>query len=108
MSRSVLLTDGAARDLDELYAGAYDRGGAAEANRMLDRIEVAFSWLHDRADRGEPIPALRELGMHEALQLHLEDVRLTYRLQQDEVHVVSLAPLGRSAQALVQRRMLDA
>jgi hypothetical protein len=43
MTRAVWLTDGAARDLDELYAAAYDRGGSAAADRFLDRIQVSFA-----------------------------------------------------------------
>lgn len=108
MSRTVLLTDGAARDLDEVYATAYDQGGADEANRMLDRIEVAFEWLQDRAERGEPLVALRELGMRDARQLRLEGVRMVYRVLDEDVQVVSLVQRDRSIQALLQRRMLDA
>ena len=46
--------------------------------------------------------------MREALQLHLEALRLIYRLSDDEVHVVAVAPHARSMQSLLQRRMLEA
>ena len=108
MSRPVLLTDGAARDLDELYAAAYDRDGADGATRILDRISVAFEWLVERADHGEAIADLRRLGMQDARQLRMDDVRVLYPLLPDEVHVVAIAPPARSMQALLERRTLDA
>lgn len=107
--REVLLTDGAARDLDEWYAAAYARGGPTEANRILDRIEVVFLGLADGATRGETVPELRQIGRDSERQLITpEGLRIVFRPGTQRVLVLLIAPLRRSFQALLQRRLLDA
>lgn len=107
MSRTVFLTDGAARDLDELYAAAYDAGGASSADLLLDRIQVALQRLAGDAPVGEPLEALRRLGLHEGRQLRDDPLRYLYRVQGGEVHLIALCDRRRSLQSLLQRRMLD-
>ncbi len=107
MSRSVMLTDGAARDLDELYAAAYDRGGPAEADLFLDRMQGVFGGLADGSAVGVPLVELRRLGLRDALQLRFGPHRLVYRLRENEVRVALIAARARSLQSLLQRRMLD-
>ena len=106
---SVLLTDGAARDLDEWYAAAYARGGATEANRILDRIQVVLSGVDDGTVRDEPLPELRSLGRHGERQVVTsEGLRVVFRRDGARALVVLLAPVSRSFQSLLLRRMLDA
>lgn len=109
MSRQVLLTDGAARDLDEWYAAAYARGGPSEATLTLDRIEVVMERLSAGEVRDERIPELQELGITQERQLVTDDgLRVVYRVSGERVVVVLLAPAKRSFQSLLQRRLLDA
>jgi len=114
MSRAVLLTDGAARDLDELYAAAYDRGGADGADRFLDRIQVLLTRLADEGSAGRRLPQLRRLGLDDGRVLRDGDLRIVYRLRQAEARLgeadallVLIANAGRSMQSLLQRRMLE-
>ncbi len=105
----VLLTDGAARDLDEWYAAGYARGGPAEATRTLDLVEVVLQGLSAGEARDEPLPELRELGMLEARQVVTDDgLRVVFREREGRLVVVLLAPAARSFQSLLQRRLLDA
>jgi toxin ParE1/3/4 len=108
VSATVLLTDGAARDLDELYAAAYDRGGAVEADRFLDRIQVVFERLAAAPTVGRPPPALQRLGVVDGLQVRDHDLRLLYRMRDEAVLLVAIASAERSMASLLQRRMLDA
>ncbi len=107
MSAPVLLTDGAARDLDELYAAAYDRGGSPRADLFLDRIQILLGALEARPDGGRPVPELRRLGLIGGRQQRDDDLRVLYRLHEEAVLVVAIAPVERSWQALLQRRLLD-
>lgn len=107
--RRVLLTDGAARDLDEWYAAAFARGGPGEAKEVLDRVELVMARLAAGEARDEALPELRELGLTTERQVVTDDgLRVVYRVQGDEVVVVLLAPARRSFQSLLQRRLLDA
>jgi len=107
MSHAVLLTDGAARDLDELFADAYDRGGAGGADRFLDRIQVCIGHLAEEAASGRPLPELRRLGLHDGRVLRDGELRLLYRLRTADALLVAIAREGRSMQSLLQRRTLD-
>lgn len=108
MSREVLLTDGAARDLDEWYAAAYARGGANEATSFLDRIQVALYGMAESDAAGESLPELRKLGQLAERQRVTDDgLRIVYRVEDERVIVVLITPVKRSFQALLERRLLD-
>lgn len=107
--RDVLLTDAAARDLDELYAAAFARGGPTEATQILDRIQVLVDGLAEETLTEAPLPELSELGILSARQhVTADGLRVVYRPSEESVTVVLLAPLGRSFQSLLERRLLDA
>ena len=107
--RSVLLTDGAARDLDEWYAAAYARGGAAVATQVLDRIEVVLDSLAEGSLREESLPELRPLGKLAERQVVTEGgLRVVFRHDAERVLILMIAPVRRSFQALLERRLLDA
>ncbi len=107
MSHAVLLTDGAARDLDELYADAYDRGGVAMADRLLDRIQTCLEGLAEDAPTGRTLPELRRLGLDDGRVLRDGDLRFVYRLRTSDALLVAIAHERRSMQSLLQRRLLD-
>lgn len=107
MSVEVLLTDGAARDLDELVAAAYDRGGALEADRFLDRIEVALGRVAAAPAAGRPLPALLALGVTHVRQVREGAWRVVYRRDGGAALVVAIAREGRSLASLLERRLLD-
>jgi plasmid stabilization system protein ParE len=107
MTRAVWLADGAARDLDELYAEAYDRGGSAAADRFLDRMQVSFAHLAEGTVVGQRLPELERLGLDDGRVLRDGDLRLVYRLRESDAVVALIARDGRSMQSLLQRRTLD-
>ncbi len=107
MSTQVLLTDGAARDLDELYADAYDRGGGPRADLFLDRIQDILTKLEATPGVGRPLPELQRLGLADGRQQRDGDLRVLYRLREEAVLIVAIAPVARSWQVLLQRRLLD-
>ena len=77
----MLLTDGAARDLDELYAAAYDRGGSPRADLFLDRIQDVLTRLEAAPATGRPVPELQRLGVTDGRQQRDDDLRVLYRLR---------------------------
>ena len=107
MSHAVLLTDGAARDLDELYAEAYDRGGAVVADRFLDRIQVCLERIVEEAPNGRTLPELHRLGLDDGRVMRDGELRFVYRLRMADALLVLIAHERRSMQSLLQRRMLD-
>lgn len=105
----VMLTDGAARDLDEWYAAAYARGGSNEATRILDRIQDVLESVGNGSRRDEPLPELRQLGRHGERQVVTpEGLRVVFKREEERVLVVLMTPVSRSFQALLLRRLLDA
>jgi len=107
VNAQVLLTDGAARDLDELYADAYDRGGSPRADLFLDRIQDVLTRLEATPGLGRPLPELQRLGLADGRQQRDGDLRVLYRLREEVVLVVAIAPVERSWQVLLERRLLD-
>ena len=108
MRFSVLLTDDAARDLQELceYIASHDAPG--KADRVLDRIEKAFNSLSKSPKRGTYPKELLALGIRDYREIHYKPYRIIYRIIENSVYVLLIADGRRDMQALLQRRLLQA
>ena len=111
MTYEVLLSDDAARDLDELYAAAFSRslrrGSEGDLEGFLGLVSGLFESLSDAPERGRIAPELADVGLSEYLEVRSGDVRVVYTFDGETVVVLLLAGAGRSMQQLLQRRLLE-
>lgn len=108
MAFSVLLTDDAVRDLEELYDYIEVHDVPGKANRVLDRIEKTFTALSDHPSRGTYPKELLALGIREYREVLFKPYRIIYRVIENNVFVLMIIDGRRDMQALLQRRMLRA
>jgi toxin ParE1/3/4 len=108
MSFVVLMTDDAARDLDELYdyIALYDAPGKAE--HVLRQIVKAFTSLPESPKRGAYSKELLALGIREYREIFFKPYRIIYRVVNKKVYVLLIADGSRDMQTLLQRRLLGA
>jgi len=108
MPFSVLLTDDAVRDLDELYndIDRYDVPG--KADHVLDRIEKAFTRLSESPERGAYPKELLAIGIREYRQIFFKPYRIICRIMDKNVYVLLIVDGRRDMQMLLQRRLLEA
>lgn len=108
MAFGVLLTDDAARDLEEIcdYIDRHD--SRARAVHVLDRIESAFQSLSEHPQRGRHPRELLDIGIREYREVFFKPYRIIYRVIEETVHVLVIADGRRDMQSLLQRRMLQA
>jgi toxin ParE1/3/4 len=105
---AVLLTDDAARDLDELYdyIGLHD--APQKADYVLEQIEKALSRLSKFPERGAYPKELLALGIHEYREIFFKPYRIIYRIMDKKVYVLLIADGRRDMQTLLQRRLIGA
>lgn len=104
----VLLSDDAARDLDEIYAHVNYRESWSEAEQLLARIADTLAELSAKPE-GNGYPAeLLELGIREYREARTEDLRLIYRSTGSAVHILLIIDGRRDLRSLLQRRLLEA
>ncbi len=108
MPFAVLLTNDAARDLDELYdyIALYD--APQKADYVLEQIEKAFSRLSESPERGAYPKELPALGIREYREVFVKPYRIIYRVMDKNVYVLLIVDGRRDMQTLLQRRLLDA
>jgi len=108
MSFEVLLTDDAARDLEEIcdYIDRHD--SPARADHVLERIAEAFQGLSDHPQRGRYPRELLDIGVREYREVFFKPYRIIYRVTEDTVYVLVIADGRRDMQTLLQRRLLQA
>ena len=106
MPFTVLLTDDAARDLEDLYdyISRYDVPGKAE--HVLDHIENLFKSLSENPRRGAYPRELIALGLREYREIFFKPYRIIYRIIENNVFVLLIADGRRDMQTLLQRRLL--
>jgi len=107
MSFAVLLTDSAARDLEDLYAYIAEHDAPVKAEHVLRRIEKAFARLSSAPARGAYPKELVALGIREYREVFFRPYRLIYRIVEDAVYVLLIVNGRRDMQSLLQRRLLD-
>jgi len=107
MRFSVLLTDDAARDLEELHEHISLHDGPGRAEHVVVRIEEAFRSLSKFPRRGAYPKELLALGIREYREVLFKPYRIIYRIIEDKVYVLLIADGRRDMQTLLERRLLQ-
>lgn len=107
MAHAVFLTDGATRDLEEIYEYVASHDAPEKAERLLDKIEKAFAGLTESPERGAFPKELLTLGIREYREVFFKPYRIIYRVVDESVYVLVILDGRRDVQALLQRRLLE-
>ncbi len=107
MTCRVLLTDDAARDLEDLYDYIECHDALEKADYVLDEIEKAFLSLSENPERGVYPKELLAIGLREYREIYFKPYRIVYRVIAANVYVMVIADGRRDMQALLQRRLLQ-
>jgi toxin ParE1/3/4 len=108
MFRVVLVTNDAARDLEELYDYIAQHDAPGKAEHVLDKIEEAFTSLSESPERGVHPRELLELGNRDYREIFFKPYRIIYRVTGKTVYVLLIADGRRDMRTLLQRRLLEA
>ena len=108
MPIKVLLTNDAARDLEELYDYIALHDSTRNANHVLEQIDKAFSKLSEFPQRGVYPKELLAMGIREYREIFFKPYRIIYRAMNKNVYVLLVVDGRRDMQSLLQRRLLDA
>lgn len=108
MAFTVLLTDDAAQDLEELYLHIARQDGWQKAEYILDRIEKAIASFSEYPERGCYPYELSSVGIREYREIFFKPYRIIYRFVKDSVHIYLIADGRRNMQSLLERRLLHA
>ena len=108
MPFAVLLTNDAARDLEELYDYIALHDAPQKADYVLEQVEKAFSTLSEFPERGAYPKELVLLGIREYREIFFKPYRIIYRVIDKNIYVLLIVDGRRDMQTLLQRRLLDA
>jgi toxin ParE1/3/4 len=108
MSYEVLLTDDAARDLEQLYNYIAGHDSSDKAEYVLGKIEKSFRRLSTSPNRGSYPDELLALGIKDYREIFYKPYRIIYRVLDRRVYVLMIADGRRDMQALLERRLLEA
>jgi toxin ParE1/3/4 len=103
-----MLTNDAARDLEELYDYIALHDAPRKADYVLDQIEKAFSKLSEFPERGAYPKEILTLGIREYRQIFFKPYRILYRVMEKNLYVLLIVDGRRDMQSLLQRRLLNA
>jgi len=108
MRFTVMLTDEAVRDLEEIHACVALCDAPGKANRLLDRIETVFTGLSESSQRGAYPKELLALGIREYREVFFKPYRIIHRVLGRHVYILLIADGRRDMQTLLQQRLLTA
>jgi len=107
MAFRVLLTDDAARDLEEIISYISEHDSPKNASHVLKKIEDVFSSMTETPGRGSYPKELSSLGIKEYRELFFKPYRIIYRVLGNNIYVYMIADGRRDMQALLSRRLLN-
>ncbi len=108
MRHQVLLTEGAERDLEDIYDYIAETDSPDKADHVLDRLLEAAESLAAFPERGSHPKELLALGIREYRQTPFKPYRVIYRVIGNQVFIYLIADGRRDMQALLSRRLLGA
>lgn len=104
----VLLTEGAERDLEDIFDYIDEFHGPENANYALDQLVSTAAQLASLPERGSHPRELLELGIKAYRQVFFKPYRIVYRVSEHDVIVLMIADGRRDMQSLLARRLLGA
>ena len=107
MPNTVLLTDSATRDLEELYNYISKNDSPENADRVLNKIEKSITKLSEFPERGAYPPELSSLGIKEYREIFFKPYRIIYRVISNKVYIYLVVDGRRDMQTLLSRRLLE-
>jgi len=103
---SVLLTEGAERDLEAIVDWVAAHDTPASADHLLQRVLEVTERLATFPERGAHPPELLALGIREYRQTFFKPYRVGYRVIGRRVQVLLIADGRRDLESLLSRRLL--
>jgi toxin ParE1/3/4 len=104
----VLLTEDAARDLEEIYDYIARHDAPAKADYVLSRLEKVVDGLAKFPKRGAYPHELAALGIREYRETLFKPYRVIYRVVAARVYVYLIADGRRDMQTLLLHRLFGA
>jgi toxin ParE1/3/4 len=104
----VLLTQGAARDLESIHEYIAEFDCVANADHVLDRLMEVVAGLARFPERGGYPKELVALGIKEYRQAAFKPYRVIYRVSGDQVVIYLIVDGRRDMQSVLARRLLGA
>ncbi len=108
MTFTVLLTEAAVIDLEDIYTYISEHDSPQKADYVLDQIEKKFVSLSELPERGVYPKELQSLGIRDYRQISFKPYRIIYRIDNENVYVYLIVDGRRDMQTLLQRRLLGA
>jgi len=106
MSFEVLMTEDAARDLEEIYDYIEHHDTPNRADHVLKRIEEALVSLSESPERGVYPSDLVALGIRDYREIFFKPYRIIYRITQTSVYILLIVDGRRDMQTFLSRRLL--
>ena len=105
---TVLLTEDAQADLQELvdYIAVYD--APAKADAVLDKLEAVVASLSNFPERGAVTKELRDVGIRDYREVYFKPYRVIYRVMDGKVVVYLMVDGRRGMQTLLTQRLVRA
>jgi toxin ParE1/3/4 len=107
MPYRVLLTDSAARDIEELDAYIAQNDSVIRAEYVLTKIEEIIRTLSEFPERGVYPQELSALGIREYREVFFKPYRIIYRVIKNAVYIYLIMDGRRDMQTLLSRRLLN-
>jgi toxin ParE1/3/4 len=108
MHYEVLITQGAERDLEEIYDHIAEFDSPEKAEYVLSRLLEVAERLATFPERGPHPKELQALGIREYRQTYFKPYRLIYRVIGKQVFIYLIADGRREMQSLLAGRLLSA
>ena len=106
MAFHVVVTDGAQRDIDDIYRFIEANTGPIAAEKVLGELERRVASLVTLPERGNVPKELQVLGRTDYRELHYKPYRIFYRLRQSQVFVVAVLDGRRDMNLLLRQRLI--
>ncbi|MBW2700801.1 MAG: type II toxin-antitoxin system RelE/ParE family toxin [Deltaproteobacteria bacterium] len=106
MAHPVILTDDAARDLEDIYDYIERHDAPDKADHVLDQVEKAFDSLSENPLRGAHPKELLLIGIRNYREIFFKPYRIIYQVMDDKVYVLLIVDGRRDMQTLLQQRLL--
>ena len=107
MERKIVWSKDAGDELYEIIAYIKHNTGAMTAKKIYKKIMDEIEWASENATGRRIAPLLKNFGIHDIHQLNIKPWILYYRVENDEMHILSVIDGRRNLEEILYKKVME-
>ncbi|GHU97114.1 hypothetical protein FACS189483_02150 [Spirochaetia bacterium] len=107
MKYKIIWSQDAGEELLEIVSWYKYNVGVNAAQKTYTKINTQIKKLKDMPGIGKPVQILKDIGVHDYLQIIIEHWILYYKIEKENINIISIIDGRRNLEEILYKKIID-